>query len=52
MKNSQNCLRLGPSSIGTKNTNMGNQVFDRLTLNLKKTPEAKHLLNETENHSK
>ena len=52
MSNKHNCLRLGPTPIGSKNTNMGNDVFDQLTLPLKKTPEAEYLLNETEAHLK
>ena len=50
MNNPHNCLKLGPSSIGTKNANLGNEVFDTLTLKLKKTPEAEYLLTKTENH--
>ena len=50
MSNPQNCLRLGPSSIGTKNANLGNEIFDTLTLKLKKTPEAEYLLTKTEKH--
>ena len=50
MNNSQNCLKLGPSAIGSTTGNMGDEMFDPLTLNLKKTPEAEHLLNKTEKH--
>ena len=52
MNNAQGCLKLWPSAIGSKTVNMGNETFDRLTLNLKNTPEAEHLLSETENHLK
>ena len=50
MNNSQNCLKLGPSAIGSTTGNMGDEMFDPLTLNLKKTPEAEHLLNKTEKY--
>ena len=50
--NSDNCLKLGPSSIGSKTTSLGSEVFDNVTLKLKNTPEAKFLLEETENYLK
>ena len=52
MANQQNCLALGPTPVGSKAINMGNGVFDNVTLKLKSTPEAEHLLNETEKHLK
>ena len=52
MANKSNCIKLGPAAIGSKSTNMGNDVFDKTTLSLKNTPKAEYLLNETENHLK
>ena len=50
--NSNNCLILGPTPIGSKTKNMGNDVFDNVTLKLKNTPEAKLLIEETEKYLK
>ena len=50
--NSNNCLKLGPTQIGSKTKNMGNDVFDNVTLKLKNTPEAKFLIEETEKYLK
>ena len=52
MSNLENCLKLGSSAIGSKISNMGKEVFDKLTLSLKQTPEAEHLLIATEDHLK
>ena len=48
--NSNNCLQLGQTPIGSKTTNVGSDVFDSVTLKLKNTPEAEFLLRETENY--
>ena len=48
--NSKSCLKLGLTPIGSKSTNLGNDVFDNVTLKLKNTPEADFVLKETENH--
>ena len=50
--NSNNCLKLGSTPIGSKNTNMGQDVFDNVALKLKNTPEAKFLIEETEKYLK
>ena len=50
--NSNNCLKLGPTLIGSKTTNMGQDVFDNVALKLKNTPEAKFLIEETEKYLK
>ena len=50
--NSNNCLKLGPTPIGSKTKNMGNDVFDNVTLKLKNTPEAKFLIEETQKYLK
>merc|ERR1711963_747256 len=50
--NKHNCLKLGPSPIGSKNKDMGKGVFDKVTLKLKNTPEANFLLEETEKYLK
>ena len=50
--NSYNCLKLGPSPIGSKTTSLGSEVFDNVTLKLKNTPEAKFLVEETEKYLK
>ena len=50
--NSNNCLKLGPTPIGYKTTNMGQDVFDNVALKLKNTPEAKFLIEETEKYLK
>ena len=48
--NSNNCLQLGQTPIGSKTTNVGSNVFDNVALKLKNTPEAEFLLKETENY--
>ena len=50
--NSNNCLKLGSSPIGSKTTSFGSEVFDNVTLKLKNTKEAKFLLEETEKYLK
>ena len=42
------CLGLGPSVIGTKNSNMGSETFDNIVSNeFKNTEEAAYMLEET-----
>ena len=50
MANKQNCLDLGLKQIGSKSSDMGSDVFDNMTLNLKNTPVAANFLLETETH--
>ena len=48
--NSNNCLQLGQTPIGSKTTNVGSDVFDNVALKLKHTLEAKLFLEETESY--
>ena len=49
-KSARNCLHLGPTQIGSKGRDMGNDTFDHASTALKNTPEGEFLFQGISDH--